>query len=111
MQPSSTNKPCGLTKLLYLQQMVKRFCENRKNVKLNNEILGDHSRGVTPDPIPNSEVKPSYADGTAWETVWESRSLPGFILSLMSKTWGFFFIRMSRINVISRMHVSLALFF
>ena len=37
---------------------------------------GDHCGGVTPDPIPNSEVKPSRADGTAWATVWESRSLP-----------------------------------
>ena len=42
------------------------------------EILGGHSGGVTPDPIPNSEVKPSSADGTAWETVWESRSSPRF---------------------------------
>ena len=31
---------------------------------------------VTPVPIPNTEVKPHTADGTAWETVWESRSLP-----------------------------------
>ena len=30
--------------------------------------------GVTPVPIPNTEVKPSRADGTAWATVWESRS-------------------------------------
>ena len=37
---------------------------------------GDHSEGVTPDPIPNSEVKPSRADGTTRENVWESRSLP-----------------------------------
>ncbi len=34
---------------------------------------GDHRRGVTPDPIPNSEVKPSIANGTARETVWKSR--------------------------------------
>ena len=26
---------------------------------------GDYCRGVTPDPIPNSEVKPSSADGTS----------------------------------------------
>ena len=39
--------------------------------------LGGHSGGVTPDPIPNSEVKPSSADGTARETVWESRTPPG----------------------------------
>jgi hypothetical protein len=39
--------------------------------------LGDSSEGVTPVPIPNTEVKPLSADGTARETWWESRSLPG----------------------------------
>ncbi len=39
-------------------------------------ILGDHGEGVTPVPIPNTEVKPFSADGTAWVTVWESRTLP-----------------------------------
>src|SRR5439155_457620 len=32
--------------------------------------------GETPGPIPNPEVKPSSADGTALETGWESRSPP-----------------------------------
>ena len=40
---------------------------------------GDHSGGVTPDPIPNSVVKPSSADGTTRVTVWESRTLPELI--------------------------------
>ena len=40
------------------------------------EILGDHGEGETPVPIPNTEVKPFSADGTAWEAVWESRTLP-----------------------------------
>ena len=35
------------------------------------------SGGATPVPIPNTAVKPSSADGTARETVWESRSTPG----------------------------------
>ena len=39
---------------------------------------GGDRRGVTPVPIPNTEVKPFTADGTARVTVWESRSLPGF---------------------------------
>ena len=34
--------------------------------------------GVTPVPIPNTMVKPQTADGTALETVWESRWLPEF---------------------------------
>ena len=39
----------------------------------------DDNGGATPVPIPNTEVKPVRADGTAWAAVWESRSLPGFI--------------------------------
>src|SRR4029077_18498340 len=38
--------------------------------------FGGHGGGGTPGPIPNPEVKPSSADGTARETEWESRSLP-----------------------------------
>ena len=43
------------------------------------KVLGDHGEGVTPVPIPNTEVKPFSADGTAWVTVWESRTLPRLI--------------------------------
>ena len=32
--------------------------------------------GETPVPIPNTMVKTKAADGTALETVWESRWLP-----------------------------------
>src|SRR5206468_4514166 len=38
--------------------------------------FGGHGGGETPGPIPNPEVKPSSADGTARATGWESRSLP-----------------------------------
>jgi hypothetical protein len=41
--------------------------------------VGDHTAGVTPVPIPNTEVKPRRADCTARETVWESRSSPALI--------------------------------
>ena len=37
---------------------------------------------VTPVPIPNTTVKPLEADGTARETVWESRWSPGLYDSL-----------------------------
>ena len=40
------------------------------------ERFGGHSGGETPGPIPNPEVKPSSADGTAREAGWESRSPP-----------------------------------
>ena len=41
---------------------------------------GDDGGGDTPLPIPNREVKPASADGTAGETPWESRSSPIFIV-------------------------------
>ena len=44
------------------------------------QIFGGYSDRVTPDPISNSEVKPVCADGTARETVWESRTSPDYIL-------------------------------
>ena len=37
---------------------------------------GGYSSGETPVPIPNTEVKTAYADGTAWVTVWKSRAPP-----------------------------------
>src|SRR5918995_1441341 len=40
---------------------------------------GDDGGGDTPLPIPNREVKPASADGTAGETLWESRSSPIFL--------------------------------
>ena len=36
-------------------------------------LAGDHTGGATPEPIPNSEVKPSKADGTYPARDWESR--------------------------------------
>ena len=46
---------------------------------------GGNVGGATPDPIPNSEVKPSRADGTARVSEWESRTPPG--LSPRFQTW------------------------
>ena len=43
-----------------------------------HNLAGDNSKEATPDPIPNSVVKLFRVDGTAWVTVWESRSLPAF---------------------------------
>ena len=45
-------------------------------------MFGGDSGGATPVPIPNTEVKPSSADGTAGVTLWESRSLPGLFIRL-----------------------------
>jgi hypothetical protein len=37
---------------------------------------GTDREGDTPVPIPNTEVKPLIADGTARFAVWESRTVP-----------------------------------
>ncbi len=51
----------------------------RRRYVLSSLKLGNYSGGVTPVPIPNTEVKPSSTDGTALETGWESRPLPSFV--------------------------------
>ena len=40
---------------------------------------GDNGKEDPPVPIPNTEVKLFYADGTWLETTWESRKLPNKI--------------------------------
>ena len=42
-------------------------------------LAGDNGAVETPVPIPNTEVKHCSADGTAWETVWESRASPVYL--------------------------------
>ena len=37
------------------------------------KFAGDFTARVTPVPIPNTEVKPRWADGTARVSVWEIR--------------------------------------
>ena len=52
-------------------------------------ILGDYCGGAPPLPIPNREVKPASADGTA--EMWESRSLPNFPDPVFSRAQGLLF--------------------
>ena len=54
---------------------------NPASRRFANQFPGGHRGRVTPVPIPNTEVKPATADGTACAGVWESRSLPGVITS------------------------------
>ena len=64
---------------------------SRKRLETSIRVFGGYSVGVTPVPIPNTEVKSYSADDTAWETVWESRSPPKlFENPVLSKT-GFLF--------------------
>ena len=48
----------------------------------NRKFLVAMRLGETPVPIPNTMVKTQAADGTALETVWESRWLPEYIKNL-----------------------------
>ena len=54
-------------------------------------VFGDYSKEDTPVPIPNTEVKLFSADGTAWATAWESRTLPKFNIESPSSNEGLFF--------------------
>ena len=38
-----------------------------------HKFAGEFTARVTPVPIPNTEVKPRWADGTARVSVWEIR--------------------------------------
>ena len=51
-------------------------------------FFGDDVGGVLPDPISNSEVKPSRADGTARARAWESRTLPDYFRAPLVHTSG-----------------------
>ena len=46
---------------------------------------GGNRERETPVPIPNTAVKPLFADGTARVTVWESRALPGLEIIYVKK--------------------------
>ena len=70
-----------LTDLLFNYRFYHRGrfrlpCPRQRMVPASTEIFGGHSEEVPPVPIPNTEVKLFSADGTARETVWESRSPP-----------------------------------
>ena len=43
---------------------------------LGQLISGDDGCGVPPVPIPNTAVKPTYAESTWLEAAWEDRELP-----------------------------------
>ncbi len=49
---------------------------DRKNRSPYMVLAGANREGDTPVPIPNTEVKPLIADGTAEFALWESRTVP-----------------------------------
>ena len=74
----------GLCTLVFvlLPLLVSSFLKTTKTKDPKAKIIfekfsGDFVGRVTPVPIPNTEVKPAGADGTARVTAWESRKSPG----------------------------------
>ena len=72
--------------------MLLLLSATRLGPPLPKKFSGDFVGRVTPVPIPNTEVKPAGADGTARETVWESWKSPGLLNKspLNKRSAGFF---------------------
>ena len=66
-------------------------------------VSGDDGVEETLLPIPNRKVKLYSADGTAWETVWESKTLPGQLKSYFIYKVAFFYIKINY-KIISQRH-------
>ena len=57
------------------------------------DISGNFTGGVTPVPIPNTEVKPTEVDGTIVTRLWESGTLPVYFKSpVIERLRGFYFL-------------------
>ena len=63
--------------MIHVSESEQRSKYEEQSQKLFHKFSGDFVDRVTPVPIPNTEVKPVGADGTARVTVWESRKSPG----------------------------------
>ena len=57
-------------------------------MSVDRKSYGGHSERETPGPIPNPEVKPFSADGTATERLWESRTPPDILSSRATRKGG-----------------------
>ena len=66
----------SLIKSPYGSKLPTAFFSNLCTYLSNAKFLVAMRLGETPVPIPNTTVKTQSADGTALETVWESRWAP-----------------------------------
>ena len=87
VQLTSTNQSHGLTVKFTDEQL--RACtvvsptslfdsQSPLGLLSSFKFSGGFVERVTPVPIPNTEVKPLGADGTAREAAWESRTPPDY---------------------------------
>jgi len=75
-------RPAGQTEEVSSElnlQIITYLKLNYAIQSLKNRFAGIYSDGATPDPIPNSEVKPVSGDGSAVVTLWESSTTPAFL--------------------------------
>ena len=81
-QGSSAALNSDVAKLVFVKLHRTAFALNSCGAGLAlikcSKLLVAMRPGDTPVPIPNTMVKTWAADGTALETVWESRWLPEF---------------------------------
>ena len=73
---TGTNCPFGLTFGRRTLDAASSFMLEHLPPKADSILVGGDSTEDPPVPIPNTEVKLQYADGTAGEARWESRSPP-----------------------------------
>ena len=66
---------CNFQRINSLKKVVDKVNDTGYNNLCN--ASGDDGVEETLFSIPNRTVKLYSVDGTAWETVWESRTLPG----------------------------------
>ena len=79
MRGCSRLQASGLKSLVGTEKSRKEIGSDMSiDFRNGSEIPGGYSGGVTPVPIPNTEVKPSSADYTAAAMQWESKTLPEF---------------------------------
>src|ERR1700758_554781 len=80
VQPTGTNRPRAWKHLrsCSLWNAHRGAITETGDCSQLSTVSGGHSGGVTPVPIPNTEVKPASADGTWGESPWESRTSPEY---------------------------------
>ena len=86
IQPSDTNTSTGFHHYFscFVLKCLSHAAEHL-SLKFGKSSVSDggYCSGATPVPIPNTEVKSACADGTAWATVWESRTPPSLTLDFV----------------------------
>ena len=90
LETRSLEEPVLLEKLDFLERLSLKAESLLVKIACSNDISGGYSDGVPPLPIPNREVKPDRADGTAHPR--ESRSPPFYESPEFNMNSGLFYV-------------------